>query len=67
MKVTQTEDFLSHKLHNPIPNFFRLNVNGEPGINDFGIAKDLRLVLSEKALDFLNRFNLARATYAPFE
>ncbi len=49
-RVTTSELF--QELHSEVelPAFSWLKVTGQPGIDDFGIAKDRRIVVSERAL-----------------
>jgi len=49
-----------------IPSFRWLKVQGEAGRHDFGIAADLRVVVSEKALDVLRPFGIEHAVTEPF-
>ncbi|MHA6829299.1 hypothetical protein ACQUJV_24240 [Ralstonia pseudosolanacearum] len=44
-----------------IPSLRWLKVTGEAGKHDFGIATDLRLVVSEKAIDVLRPFGIQHA------
>jgi hypothetical protein len=41
-----------------LPKFFWLKVNGNAGRDDFGVSKDYRLVVSERALECLRRFQI---------
>lgn len=49
-----------------IPRFRWLKVQGEAGNHDFGIAADLRVVVSEQALDVLRPFGIKHALTEPF-
>jgi hypothetical protein len=49
-----------------LPTFVWLKVYGRPGRDDFGIAPDHRLVVSERVLDLLKRLGLSYATMEPF-
>jgi hypothetical protein len=44
-----------------LPPFFWLKIDGVAGGDDFGIAKDLRLVLSERALNAIRAFGINNA------
>jgi hypothetical protein len=50
VEVTPSEQFEEFYPGRLIPNFVWLQVNGSPGIDDFGISKDNRLVVSERVL-----------------
>jgi hypothetical protein len=40
-----------------LPTFVWLDVNGSPGVDDFGVDKQGRLIVSDRALDILRRNN----------
>lgn len=42
-------------------------MNGEAGRDDFRIARDLRLVVSERVLDALKPLEISNALIEPFE
>jgi hypothetical protein len=50
----------------PLPLFVWLQIVGKPGQDDFGIARNHHLVLSERALQILSPFGIAHAHMAPF-
>ncbi|MET3448212.1 hypothetical protein [Ralstonia sp. 1138] len=56
-----------HEMHpaRKVPSLYWLKVTGDAGKHDFGIATDLRLVVSEKALDVLRPFGIQHALIAP--
>jgi hypothetical protein len=47
------------------PDFWRLNVTGVVGRDDFGLTSDARLVVSGKALAFLKGFSLSGSIVEP--
>ena len=49
-----------------LPSFKWLRITGTPGKDDFGIADDLRLVVSEKALDLLRPLGIEHALVEAF-
>lgn len=57
-----------HMLHPglQLPPFDWMKVHGIAGQDDFGIAKDLRLVVSRDAELVLRGFNLSDATFEEF-
>lgn len=48
-----------------LPHFSWMNVQGEPEADDFGMASDLRLVASERALFILRQAGLTHAEIEP--
>ena len=50
-----------------LPKFMWLQITGQAGRDDFGLAADLRMVISERALDVLKRLQLTDALIEPFE
>jgi hypothetical protein len=50
----------------PLPPFVWLQVSGKPGKDDFGMARNHYLVLSERALQILSPLGIAHAHIAPF-
>lgn len=61
LKVSKSSTFQQLYPNKQLPTFHWIKVIGHAGVNDFGIAKDLRLVISEKALDILNSLKIDRA------
>ena len=49
-----------------LPSFRRLVPFGTPGIDDFGLSPDLRLVLSDKAIGLLRNLGLNYAELSPY-
>jgi hypothetical protein len=49
-----------------LPEFVWLKVHGKAGRDDFGIAPDLRLVVSQRVLDLFERLGLSDADVEPF-
>jgi hypothetical protein len=52
--------------NHPLPPFVWLQIVGKPGQDDFGMARNHHLVLSERALQILYPFGIAHAHMAPF-
>ncbi len=50
-----------------LPNFYWLKVFGKAGKDDFGLAKDYRLVVSAKTLHVLKPFNIKEADIQDFD
>ncbi|MER9891704.1 hypothetical protein NKJ40_06305 [Mesorhizobium sp. M0119] len=66
-EITKSEDFLELQPDVELPQFVWLKVNGKAGHDDFGIAGDLRLVISKRVLDLLDRFGIPSATVEPYD
>lgn len=67
VEVTTSELFEEMQPDQRLPPFVWLKVNGDAGHDDFGIAKDYRLVVSERVLDALKPFGISNALVEPFE
>jgi hypothetical protein len=50
----------------PLASFVWLQISGKPGQDDFGMARNNYLVMSEQALQVLAPFGIAHAHMAPF-
>jgi hypothetical protein len=66
-EVTTTYPFDEIHPGRQLPKFAWLQVTGRAGRDDFGLGADLRLVISERALDILKRLQLAHAVIELFE
>ena len=67
LDVSASTEFREMYPARELPNLCWLKVTGVAGKNDFGIAPDLRLVVSEKALDVLRPFGIQHALIEPYE
>ncbi len=67
MEVTASEQFEELYPARQLPKFAWLRVEGKPGQEDFGIAPDARLVVSQRALDVLRQLGVSRALVTEFE
>ena len=67
VKVTTSDEFKSMYPHVQLPTFIWMKVIGETNNADFSIATDLRLLISEKALDVLRKFKIADAIISDFK
>lgn len=67
VEVTTSEDFREQQPDVELPSFVWLKVNGKAGHDDFGIAKNLNLVLSERVFDVFDERGLPSATIKPFD
>jgi hypothetical protein len=67
VEVTTTYPFDEIHPGRKLPKFVWLQVTGRAGHDDFGLARKIRLVVSERALDILKGLQLNHAEIAPFE
>jgi hypothetical protein len=67
VEVTTSGFFQDRYPNRQLPKFFWLKIMGTAGQDDFGIAKDLRLVVSEPTLKVLVGLGISNALVAPFE
>ncbi|MER9356938.1 MULTISPECIES: hypothetical protein [unclassified Mesorhizobium] len=67
VEVTTSELFEEMQPDQKLPPFVWLKVSGKAGLDDFGIAKDYRLVVSESVLDVLKLLGVSNALIEPFE
>jgi hypothetical protein len=49
-----------------LPEFVCLKIGGKPGVDDFGVAGNGKLIVSAKALVVLKSFNLNHCDIAPY-
>jgi hypothetical protein len=65
VEVSRSSQFL--ELHGDVglPNFVWLKIDGKPGSDDLGIGGDMRLVVSQTALDLLQTAGIAQAVVIP--
>lgn len=61
VKVTKSDDFVMTSINEHLPTFYWAKMNGVFGIDDFVIAKDFRLLVSDKAYEVICEFNSANA------
>ena len=61
VKITQSDDFKMTSINNQLPPFYWAKINGTFGIDDFVIAKDFRLLVSDRAYDVISEFNTTNA------
>lgn len=64
VEVGKSEQFQDLCPSRQLPKFLWLKVNGVAGTDDFGIAKGLSLVVSERALEVLRRIGIPHADVA---
>jgi hypothetical protein len=67
VEVTTSEQFEELYPTLRLPKFQWLRVEGKVGEDDFGLAPDARLVVSERALDVLREVGLSHAEVSDFE
>jgi hypothetical protein len=66
VEVTTTYPFREFHPDTQLPKFVWLQVTGRAGRDDFGLAADHRMVISERALDVLKGLQLNGALIEPF-
>lgn len=66
LQVTVSDEFRDLYPERELPSFRWLKVNGVAGKDDFGIANDFRLVISDKAMNLLQHFGIGTALTEPF-
>lgn len=66
IKVTKSEKFNAIYPNRSLPTFYWMKVTGKVGIQDFGLSKDLILVVSSRAVNVLKRLNLSEADLEQF-
>lgn len=66
VEITASEQFRELDPDRQLPGFVWLRATGEPGRDDFAIAPDGRLVVSEGALYVLQTFETAQASVTEF-
>jgi hypothetical protein len=66
VEVTASEQFRELYPNRQLPKFAWLRVQGTPGREDFGIAPDGRLVVSERVLEALQELGISQALVAEF-
>lgn len=70
VKLTKSKEYklsLSRRPRESPQNFYWLKVIGTPGLDDFGLNKLSRLVISEKSLELLKKFNISHALIEDFD
>lgn len=67
VQITKSGEFEDLYPNRQLPEFLWLRVFGRPGIDDFGLIKPARLIVSERALALLTSFGIANAIVEPFE
>lgn len=66
MEASVSDTFRDTHSDRALPKFQRLTPLGTPGVDDFALAADLRLVLSEKAIGVLKELGLNHAEFSPY-
>jgi hypothetical protein len=61
VEVTMTEQAREFEPDFGLPDFVWLKIDGKAGQDDFGVAPNLRLVVSERALKLLQGFGISHA------
>ncbi|GLU40012.1 hypothetical protein [Pseudomonas sp. NBRC 100443] len=67
VEITKSENFNELYKEKNLPKFYWLKVTGKAGQQDFGIADDFRLVVSENALVTLYKTKIEQASIEEFQ
>ena len=68
VEVTTSDQFRELYPNRQLPKFIWLKIEGKPGKDDFGIARGLRFVVSDRALELLKQVGISHAaSVTPFE
>ncbi len=67
VRVSKSAKFQEMYQHRALPEFKWLKVLGRPGIDDFGLGRDFRLVVSDRVLNALKPLGLSNAVIQNFE
>jgi|tagenome__1003787_1003787.scaffolds.fasta_scaffold20759984_2 hypothetical protein len=66
VEITKSDEFEHSFSGRSLPQFSWMKITGKPGVDDFGIASDLRLVVSDPALAVLKSSGIAHALIGDF-
>lgn len=66
VQISKSETFEELFPDVELPTFHWMRVVGKAGVDDFGIAPNLRLVASERVLDVLQKLRLSEADVQPY-
>lgn len=66
VEITTSDQFRELYPNKQLPRFVWLQIVGKAGHDDFGIAADGRLVVSDRTLDVLKGLGLSNALIGPF-
>jgi hypothetical protein len=61
-EATRSEFFVRHDPDRQLPEFWSVEVQGRPGLDDLGMGRDGSVVASARVVDAMGRFSLKRAT-----
>ncbi|MDX8514955.1 hypothetical protein [Mesorhizobium captivum] len=67
VEITISDNFRDVFSNVKLPLLVWLKVDGKAGRDDFGIASNLQLVISERILDVLDELGLPLASFKPFD
>ncbi|MDX8514936.1 hypothetical protein [Mesorhizobium captivum] len=65
-EITASDEFHELQPEQDLPDFVWLKVDGKAGRDDFGIASNHDLVISERVLDLFERLGIPSAVIEPF-
>lgn len=70
LEITTSDQFEEFREFHPgreLPSYVWLKAQGVAGVDDFGIAPNRRLVISERALDILKKLGISHADIDPYD
>jgi len=67
VEITKSEKFTDLHPNKDLPTFYWLKISGKAGKDDFGIAEDFRLVISEKTLSIFKKNKIDHADIEKFQ
>jgi len=62
VKITKSDEFINFYPKTNLPNFYWMKIDGKFGVDDFVIAEDYRLLVSEKGMNVISFFNIKNAS-----
>lgn len=66
MRITTSEIFSTFNPGIRLPVFVWLQIHGTPGVDDFGLSPDHRLIVSGMALGLLSEIGIPSASFEDF-
>lgn len=66
VEISKSEEFEDFSPNTKLPGFFWLKVVGKVGVDDFSLSADMKLIVSETALDVIQKFNINNCTIESF-
>jgi hypothetical protein len=58
VEISTAEGFEENYPHTELPRFYWMKIHGVPGVDDAGLTKDFRLVVSDRLLEVLRGYKI---------